>query len=357
MQHKPPVIEIPRPKSDRPGFRLRHISELKLKPTQWLVRDLLERDTLAMIFGDPKSGKSFIAVDIACCIASGLDFHGRRVRMPGHVVYLAGEGQAGLTKRLHAWCDWRKVNPADIPINVSDGPASILDPDALQDVIHAVDHAAKEDGPPSLVVVDTLARNFGPGDESSNRDMNQFIQGLDRIRTEYNCGLLVIHHPGHGNKDRARGAMALPGALDALYRVDKDALGTVRFEPQFMKDAAPPEPLAFTLRVVDLPIADDEGRAETTCVLEATNYAPKVTADREGKHQRTMLSVLNQLYAKARADLDKSGQDPDAARVFVTDWRKACTAADVPRNRFHEAKRSMEDRGQVSIRNDCAYPC
>ena len=350
------VLNISRP-GDAPRFKLVHIADLKLKPTQWLIRDLLERDTLAMIFGEPKSGKSFIAVDIACCIASGLDFHGRRVRAPGHVVILAGEGQAGLTKRLHAWCDWRKVNAADIPVNVSDGPASIIDHEALRDVVAAVDQAAKKDGPPALVVVDTLARNFGPGDESSTRDMNQFIQGLDEIRTTYNCGMLVIHHPGHGNKDRARGAMALPGALDALYRVDKDMLGTVRFEPVFMKDAAIPPPLAFSLRVVELPITDEDGRPETTCVLEATDFVPKVAPDKAGRHQKTMLHVLHDMHEKARAELDKTGRDPDTVRVFVTDWRKACADAGVPRNRVHEARRSMEERGQVNIRNECVFPC
>ena len=349
------VLNISRP-GDAPRFKLVHIADLKLKPTQWLIRDLLERDTLAMIFGEPKSGKSFIAVDIACCIASGLDFHGRRVRAPGHVVILAGEGQAGLTKRLHAWCDWRKVNAADIPVNVSDGPASIIDHEALRDVVAAVDQAAKKDGPPALVVVDTLARNFGPGDESSTRDMNQFIQGLDEIRTTYNCGMLVIHHPGHGNKDRARGAMALPGALDALYRVDRDALGTVRFEPQFMKDAAIPDALAFTMRVVELPILDEDGRPETTCVLEATDFVPKAAPENTGKHQRTMIRVLHDLYDQARAEKVKTGQDPDTARIFVATWRKACIDAGVPNNRFYEAKKAMDEKQLARFANECVYP-
>jgi len=33
---------------------------------------------------------------------------------------------------------------------------------------------------PRLIVIDPLARNFSPGHENDQRDMNAFVQGCDR---------------------------------------------------------------------------------------------------------------------------------------------------------------------------------
>ena len=41
-----------------------------LQPTSWLVKDYIEMDSLALIYGAPNAGKSMFAVDIACCVAN-----------------------------------------------------------------------------------------------------------------------------------------------------------------------------------------------------------------------------------------------------------------------------------------------
>jgi len=82
-------------------FTLVRAEELKVSKPEFLIDGLLEADMLAQIFGDPGSCKSFLAIDWACCIATGTDFHGHKVRQ-GLVVYIAGEGQGGIARRLKA---------------------------------------------------------------------------------------------------------------------------------------------------------------------------------------------------------------------------------------------------------------
>ena len=55
-----------------------------------------------MIFGQPASGKSFLAVDLAASIATGRAFQGLKTQK-GDVVYIAGEeGYRGLKRRFTA---------------------------------------------------------------------------------------------------------------------------------------------------------------------------------------------------------------------------------------------------------------
>src|SRR5690554_2681901 len=67
---------------------------------RWLVKGVLQRDALIMIHGPSGGGKSFVAIDLACTVAANFsDWNGRKVHA-GSVVYLAGEGHAGMRARL-----------------------------------------------------------------------------------------------------------------------------------------------------------------------------------------------------------------------------------------------------------------
>ncbi len=75
---------------------------------EWLIKRVLPRRGLAVIFGKPKSFKSFIAKHMALCVSIGREWAGRRVHK-APVVYIAAEGAAGLRKRkagyVKAWRD------------------------------------------------------------------------------------------------------------------------------------------------------------------------------------------------------------------------------------------------------------
>ena len=68
----------------------------------YLVKGLIPREGLTVIWGEPKSGKSFQSFDLAMSVARGIDYRGRRVQH-GPVVYCAAEGATGFTNRVEAY--------------------------------------------------------------------------------------------------------------------------------------------------------------------------------------------------------------------------------------------------------------
>ncbi|MBS1847548.1 MAG: AAA family ATPase, partial [Actinobacteria bacterium] len=81
-------------------FTIDQLADLP-EPT-WLVEGLLAADSLAVMYGPSGQRKSFVAIDVACHIATGRPWHGKTTA-PGKVVYVAAEGVAGLGKRFTAW--------------------------------------------------------------------------------------------------------------------------------------------------------------------------------------------------------------------------------------------------------------
>lgn len=240
-------------------------SDLEISPPKWIVEDYLEENSLAQIFGDPASGKTFIALDLAASIATGKSWMGKEVKK-GVIFYIAGEGHNGLSRRLKAWSEYHKLVVEDLYI--SKQPAQFMDENHARTVSEAIRNLSLAHGNPALIVIDTLARNFGGGDENKTQDMNKFIFSIDvHIRMPFSCCVLIVHHTGHNDKDRARGAMALKGALDAEYCIKKKN-ELISMTATKMKDSELPPTISFRLSPISIGILDHKGKNIHSAVLE-----------------------------------------------------------------------------------------
>lgn len=253
----PETGEVLPDEAARPIFT--QVSDLlaDIKPVAWLIENYLEMDALSMMFGPSGGGKSFVVVDMACCIATGTPWHGMATTK-GSVFYVAGEGHNGLAKRFAAWQKAYKT-PIDksVPLFKSNRAVMMLNAAAALEMSNEVEALAQATGmPPALVVIDTLARNFGDGDENTQKDAGRFIEHIDEyIRRRWNCNVMVVHHSGH-DMDRARGSSAFKGAMDQELWV-KGALGKIEMKVTKMKDAETPAEKAFAITQIGLDIRDD----------------------------------------------------------------------------------------------------
>lgn len=279
----PETIAVTIPEKPR-QFQLIPASELTKQPIpiRWLIRHYIPKSSVIEVFGAPGSGKSFVALDMAFCVSNGLDWHTQSTQ-PGTVIYLAGEGFAGIGQRLRALEIKHGIKANNLII--SQQPASLTDEQNAAWVADAI-HQHN----PELIVIDTLSRNFGPGDENSSRDMNAFIFNLDlHIRGE--AAVLIIHHSGHAEKSRARGSSVLFGAVDMEYSLSKSENKLVLANTK-SKDFEPPRPLSFKLRQQELDWIDDQGEQVKSAILEPTEWHPS-------KDSKPRLSARNQAILTA----------------------------------------------------------
>ncbi len=253
------------------GFQFFDVADLitDIKPIKWLVRRFFEEDSLALIYGPPGGGKSFFAVDIAASIATGTSWFSNPVKR-GPVFYIAGEGHNGLARRFKAWETGRGVTIPRGSLYKSGGAMQALDEDSVREVSEMIaDTVAATGEMPSAIMIDTLARNFGAGDENSTEDMSTFIQHVDKwLRRRFNCCVLTVHHSGH-NMERARGSSALKAAVDAECEITKDDSGAIKIRFTKMKDAEIPEDVMLRLKSVELPgVFDEDGEPVTSAILD-----------------------------------------------------------------------------------------
>ena len=328
-----------------PGFRLVQAGQLKPRRIDWQISGLIEHGSFAVIFGPPEASKTFNVLDMGFSIASAKDYHGRQVK-PGAVVYIAGEGFNGLARRRKAWEIVHGIDLSDKPVFFSTMPAALLDMENLAAVMRAIDDTGHQ---PALVILDTLARNYGPGDENSTSDMTAFVAACDQIRMAYGCTVMVVHHTGHGEQGRSRGSSVLQGAIDTAFKVSRDESGVITVENAKMKDAQPPEPFAFKFRTVELGFDNDDGTEATSAVLWPCDMPSRPTAGPKGKNPAIALQMLRKRIQHQRQVLEASGQDPDKARVSVDDWRSDCLDAGIAKRSFYNARDALISANQIAV--------
>ena len=320
-------------------------------PHDWLIKNYFENDSLVMLFGDAASGKTWLSLSIAIHVAAGRNFFDHATQQ-GAVFVVAGEGNRGITRRLAGLLKEYEIAAENLPLFISDGAMSASDDQSVADVISAIQGlAASTHQRPALVVIDTVSRNFGSGDENSTQDMAAFLRACDWIRNELHCTVLLIHHVGHQDKTRARGNTTLRGALDAEYRISRDDAGIIDCVNTKAKDFEAPLARRYVLKNIQLEWRDETGAFVQSAAIVATDAEPVIKGKAgRGKNQIKALEILDDEYRLHRANLTNAGRDSGQALVVARTWGDRCKREmGISRQRMREVEISLAEHGYIRM--------
>ena len=246
----------------------------KPAPVLWLIKRWVQREALGMIHGPPGAGKTFILLDWALRMATGMpDWCGNRVS-PAPVAYLAGEGLHGLRGRIAAWKHFYKAR--DINLWISRGG---LDLNTRAGYQACVEHLRQLPVTPKFLCIDTMHR-FLAGDENSAQDAKTMLDACAALIEEFHCSIVLAHHPGVAEEaqHRARGSSAWRGALDIEISVSPPkGNGPGQIIQRKSKDTELAEPIYFELQQVKIPgWLDEDGEAVTSAVMVRADAPPAI---------------------------------------------------------------------------------
>jgi len=236
---------------------------------------------------------------------------------------------------------------------------------ALDQVRYTVDEISAHYGPPAVVHFDTLARNFGDGDENNTADMNKVIQNLDRaFGADFCIGL--THHTGHANKNRGRGSMALPGAIDTEFLVKLAEDNRVVVRCTKIKESFKSPTMLFSPKEMKLILAD--GKKDTSYAMElvaegaeASELAGDKLATRNvSGNMEKAVQVLGEMYARYEKNMAKHSRDKtEMPRVEIGHWWEECKRKNLyaTRSAFKRSVKRMVKKKLVHCCTNMVFAC
>jgi archaellum biogenesis ATPase FlaH len=181
----------------------------------WLIKPLIPRNQLVVIFAPGGTGKSLLALYIAAGLATGRNIFGIE-HQPISVLYMDYEmQQAQLYERLTAMgynkdTDLTRLHYASLP------PIASLDtPEGAKEVCDLARACQAE-----LVIIDTFSRAVEGAENDADTVRNFYRWTALKLKTE-GRSLLRIDHAGKDLKKGARGTSAKNDDVDLVWQMTR----------------------------------------------------------------------------------------------------------------------------------------
>jgi hypothetical protein len=186
-----------------------------------LIDGLLPRRGVTLMVGGWGIGKTLLALSMACAVGTGVKWLGQ----PAHqtpVLYVAGEGAYGLDQRVSSWETVWKTPVQDDQVTFWTQPRSLAPvraygappyADGWLDIRKLADQVAAK-----FIILDTFSSLAAEADET--KDAAWIIRQCGWLASAINGAVMLVHHPGHNNQDRARGAYAFNANSDQVLLLE-----------------------------------------------------------------------------------------------------------------------------------------
>lgn len=242
---------------------------LKHSAPNWIIKGVLPRAGLGVIYGASSSGKTFFTLDMVGAVARGVEWRGVQTKK-GRVLYVVAEGAGGFRNRLQAYCEAHEVDPGQFDIGFLRQAPNLLTKDDIREFLKEVIAYGKVD----LIIIDTYARAMAGGNENDAKDVGQAVAHCDIIHRKTGAMVLLVHHSG---KDATKGARG-SGALRAAADLEIEVVQTREYRAATVtkqKDGADGAEYQFKLAEIAIGM-DEDDELITSCTVEhcATSVHP-----------------------------------------------------------------------------------
>ena len=334
-------------------FPLTPFADIKLNTDErnYLVKELFTSTGIVVVWGPPKSGKSFWVMDVALFIALGWEYRGRKVQQAS-AVYIGLEGRNGIPARVEAFKIKHEVSEAPFylithPLNL------IVDADALIASIKAQMGASK----PGIVVIDTLNRSL-VGSESKDEDMSAYIAAAGKIEEQFGCLVIIVHHCGI-DATRPRGHTSLTGAVEVQIAIKKSSDGIVAATVERAKDIEEGAEIFSRLEKITVG-TDPDGDDITSLVVVPTEGSALANKKLSGTHQRALDALCDALLDYGIVPPTNNHVPHQTRTISVVRWREvfekktvvSSDKADTKRKAFVRAVERLQDLKIIGVWDD-----
>lgn len=185
----------------------------------FLILNYLEVDKLSFLVADAGGGKSFLVAYEACCLASGMNFLGNKVKKTKVLIIDNENIDRGIKHRYNGIIKGMGLNEKECWNNINILRVSNIEE---VDVIAGIKEYVKNEGI-GYIIVDTL-RSHHDMDENNAQDISSAVRPFKDMCLEFGCAVKILHHTNKTGK--YSGSTAIKGAGDEMIVMNTTSVQT-----------------------------------------------------------------------------------------------------------------------------------
>ncbi len=262
---------------------------LERPPKEYLIDRLIGQREIVAIFGPPKSGKSFVVLDMVFAMITGKQFAREfNTPRPLTIAYCTNEGRSGLPDRMMSLISLYRAMTDDLErLHYYEDVPQLFSDELPGYVDNFINDIKKTGDMPNVVVIDTL-RNATIGSQENQSDDAAIVhRNSIKLIDALDCTVMWVHHTSRANGGM-RGSIGYEGHADLMLKVDPgmgNKMDRIRtFEYYAGKDTAPFQSQGFTLQPLQ---PGDTATVSWQGEVERESIEPRLNA------QEKILSFLN----------------------------------------------------------------
>jgi hypothetical protein len=187
-----------------------HLLDVVPAERRWLIEGLWSAEAVGIVGGEPKSCKSFLALDMAVAVASATPCLRRFpvTRQGGVLLFAAEDALSVVRQRLESICACAGVNLADLDLQVIVSPTLRIDLELDRNRLEETVHSLR----PTLLVLDPFVR-LHRCDENVSAEVAPLLDYLRGLQRRYQTAVVLVHHARKGGA-HLRAGQALRGSSE-----------------------------------------------------------------------------------------------------------------------------------------------
>jgi hypothetical protein len=255
---------------------------------RWRIDKILPQEGVAVIYGPPAVGKSFVIIDLLMAIVRGIPYgHDQYPVEQGACMYVLAEGAAGVKQRLRAYQQDSLLAPESPAVHVISEAPNLFDVSDTQALIDAIVPTNAK-----VVVVDTLHASMMGGDENSAKDMGVVLGNCRKMAAAIGGLVILVHHVGKDAERGERGSSSIRGAMETMLELtcEDDGIRTVKISKQKDGDSN----ISWQFKLESKIVAGPSGVEESAIVRHVPTQvvAEKKTTDRVMTSEDAIVGLL-----------------------------------------------------------------
>ena len=262
------------------------------------------------------------------------------------VIFIAGEGEQGLAKRIRAW---ELLNECVIGRSLVVIPHTVFptEPEQQKALIDKILEESKYQGlPVALTIFDTMSQCSNGTNENDAGAMTKYLNDCRKIGRAVGCSVINVHHTKKDSDD-FRGSQSIQDGVDFMLSVKRNTKASAKratISLNKMKESELDFKWHVDLMPLDIDAKDDEGDyINTLCVTDIR--CNKSQADEKGEVDAGKIDYASLI-------VEQLAESPGVPAPFKELRLQLSQKLEVPNNKPFEvklsrAKKILEEEGKV----------